>query len=293
MRLGEFVHRPGARLQSVQDGATGGIRERRKRRAELIDDHFRLWLTDWLNTAVVLSSDFLDAASYPLRRDACLSLFLPLSDAAQLRHCHRAIFAAQHGLRSRMLSLKINPGLELRLLQLDDAAELFALIDAHRAQLRIWLPWVDQTVKRAQTEKFIAKSLWKYRDSRAFAAGIWSDGRLVGVIRHNRIDWAARIAFPGWWLGPQAQGQGIMTACCQAVFAHAFTQLQVARIVVGVATGNVRGLSLVKRLGFSLIQTLSNAERLNGKNVDHFIYQLSPSMSAGMPAPGAEVFRSF
>ncbi|MEO7412061.1 MAG: GNAT family protein [Opitutaceae bacterium] len=182
-----------------------------------------------------------------------------------------------------MLSLKINPGLELRLLQPEHAAELFALIDTNRAQLRGWLPWVDETVKLGQTEKFITKSLWKVRDSRAFAAGIWSSARLVGVIRHNRIDWAARVAFPGWWLAPQVQGQGIMTQCCQAVFAHAFTQLQVTRIVVGVATENIRGQALVKRLGFNLIQTLPNAERLNGHSVDHFIYQLLPPAASLAP----------
>lgn len=182
-----------------------------------------------------------------------------------------------------MLSRKINPGLELRLLQPDDARELFAVIDANRAVLREWLPWVDETVKLAQTEKFIAKSLWKRGDSKAFAAGIWSSGKLVGVIRHNRIDWANRIAFPGWWLAPAAQGQGIMTQCCQAVFAHAFTQLRVDRIVVGVATENLRGQALVKRLGFTVLQTLRNAERLNGRNVDHIIYNLQP---ASGPAAG-------
>ena len=44
-----------------------------------------------------------------------------------------------------MLRHVINPGLELRQLQPADAAELFAVIDAHRAQLREWLPWVDAT----------------------------------------------------------------------------------------------------------------------------------------------------
>jgi RimJ/RimL family protein N-acetyltransferase len=60
------------------------------------------------------------------------------------------------------------------------------------------------------------------------------------------------------------------------VFAHAFTQLLVNRIVVGVATENVRALALVKRLGFKQISTLKNAEVLHNRRVDHFIYSLVP-----------------
>jgi len=51
-----------------------------------------------------------------------------------------------------MLRHKINPGLELRLLQPEHAKELFAVIDANRATLREWLPWVDATVKVADSE---------------------------------------------------------------------------------------------------------------------------------------------
>ncbi len=175
-----------------------------------------------------------------------------------------------------MLRHKINPGLELRLLQPEHATELFAVIDANRATLREWLPWVDATVKVADSEKFIAAALRERAVTRAYQSGIWSMGSLVGVIGHNRIDQAARIAFPGWWLVPAAQGQGIMSQCCQVVFAHAFTQLLVNRIVVGVATGNARGQAIVKRLGFKQISTLKNAEVLNNRSVDHFIYSLVP-----------------
>ncbi len=183
-----------------------------------------------------------------------------------------------------MLRHLINPGLELRLLQPPDAPALFALVDANRASLREWLPWVDATVKVADSEKFIADALRDRAATRAFTSGIWSSGRLVGAIGHNRIDWAARIAFPGWWLVPEAQGRGIMTQCCQVVFAHAFTQLQVNRIVVGVATGNVRGQAIVRRLGFKQISTLKNAEVLQNRSVDHFIYSLVPAAAGGAGA---------
>jgi ribosomal-protein-serine acetyltransferase len=174
-----------------------------------------------------------------------------------------------------MLAQKITPGLELRLLQPDDVNQLFRVIDENRAQLREWLPWVDETIKVADTGKFIRRSLREYAETQAFKSGIWSSGRLVGVIGHNRIDWPNRIAFPGYWLAPEARGQGIMGRCCRAVFAHAFEQLKVHRIVIGVATGNLRGQALAQRLGFTQISTLKNAEWLNDRSVDHLIYSLS------------------
>lgn len=175
-----------------------------------------------------------------------------------------------------MLRHKINPGLELRLLEPSDAAALYALIDSDRAHLREWLPWVDDTTSVAHSEKFIAKARKERAETRAFTSGIWSMGRLVGVIRHNRIDWANRVTFPTYWLVSSEQGRGVMTQCCRAFYDHAFTQLQVRRIIVAVATGNVRGQKLPLRLGFKQVSTLKKAEWLHDRWVDHYIYSLAP-----------------
>jgi len=177
-----------------------------------------------------------------------------------------------------MLRHQIHPGLELRLLQPTDAPTLFALVDASRKTLREWLPWVDATTKLAHSQKFIAEALRDRAATRAFAAGIWSSGNLVGIIWHNRIDWANRVAFPAYWLVPSAEGRGLMTAACHAVIAHAFTQLRVDRVVVAVATENHRAQALVRRLGFTQISTLKKAEWLYDHFVDHHIYQqLNPA----------------
>jgi ribosomal-protein-serine acetyltransferase len=178
-----------------------------------------------------------------------------------------------------MLRHLINPGLELRQLQLADAPVLFAVVDAHRVALREWLPWVDATVQVGDSTKYIQDTLRDYKESRAFTCGIWSMGRLVGVIGHNRIDWANRIGFPAYWIAPDSQGRGIMTLCCRAVIDDAFTNLKVSRVVVGVATGNLRAQKIPERLGFTKVSTLKKAEWLYDHYVDHYIYSLSAPKS--------------
>jgi ribosomal-protein-serine acetyltransferase len=174
-----------------------------------------------------------------------------------------------------VFSRKLNPCLELRPLQPEDAPALFAVVDTHRASLREWLPWVDATKTVADSTAFITGTVRDDQETRAFTCGIWSLGRLVGVIGHNRIDWANRIGFPGYWIAPDSAGQGIMTQCCRAVIAHSFTELQLRQVVLAVATGNVRSQKIPVKLGFKLVSTLKKAEWLYDHNVDHFIYSLA------------------
>ncbi len=174
-----------------------------------------------------------------------------------------------------MLRHLINPGLELRQLQLTDAPALFAVVEQNRKALRQWLPWVDATNQVADSEAYIRGTLRDFKEFRAFTAGIWSMGRLVGVIGHNRIDWAHRIGFPAYWLAPQAEGQGIMTQCLRAVIEHAFTELRLKQLVVAVATENHRAQKLPLRLGFKQVSTLKKAEWLYDHHVDHYVYSLA------------------
>jgi ribosomal-protein-serine acetyltransferase len=174
-----------------------------------------------------------------------------------------------------MFRRRITPDLELKLLLPEDAPTLFAIVEEYRASLRQWLVWVDGMKTLADAEKFIAEARREYDTTQAFTAGIWSQGALVGAIGHNRIDWTNRMGNPGWWLIPSAQGKGIMTQSCRVVFAHAFDELGLARICVGVATQNKKGQAFVERLGFKQLSVLRKAEVLSGRPVDHIVYGVS------------------
>ena len=125
--------------------------------------------------------------------------------------------------------------------------------------------------------------------SRAFTCGIWSDGRLVGIIGHNRIDWANRAGFPAYWLAPDSEGKGIMTHCCRAVIEHAFGELRLNRLFLATATDNRRAQKIPEKLGFTRVSTLRKAEWLYDHHVDHYIYSLlaPPLRNAGNAAKPA------
>jgi ribosomal-protein-serine acetyltransferase len=80
-----------------------------------------------------------------------------------------------------------------------------------------------------------------------------------------------------------------MPLCCRAVIENAFTDLQLNRVIVAVATDNRRAQKIPERLGFSKISTLRKAEWLYDHYVDHFIYSLEkpkPQAAPLSPPPG-------
>src|SRR5690242_16071211 len=107
--------------------------------------------------------------------------------------------------------------IELRLLELEHAEELFRLIEANRENLRTWLPWLDRSNTQADTTEHIRQSLDRFEALNGFSAGIWVDGTLCGAISLHTIDAMHRHSSIGYWLCAQRQGSGIMTKSCEAV----------------------------------------------------------------------------
>lgn len=176
-----------------------------------------------------------------------------------------------------MSRLIISANLELRLLHLPDADELFRLTDQNREHLRRWLPWLDETQTVSDTRSFIRSTMRQFVQTRAFVAGIRWQGRLAGVIGHNRIDWASGTAFPGYWLGREFEGKGIMTASCRALLDHDFAELALNKVVITCATENVRSRAIPERLGFRLEGVKPEGEWLYDHFVDHAVYVITRS----------------
>ncbi len=174
-----------------------------------------------------------------------------------------------------MLLARISDELELRLLQLADAEELFTLTDTNRRYLRQWLPWLDIIDRVDDTRNFIAKTLKQFAENEGLAAAICDGGRIVGLVGFNRIEQQERIGYIGYWLAESHTGKGIMTKSCQSLINYGFTTLKLDRVVIACATENYRSRAIPLRLGFAHTGVIRDAEWLYQEFVEHDIYALS------------------
>jgi ribosomal-protein-serine acetyltransferase len=173
-----------------------------------------------------------------------------------------------------ILDFAIDDRTRLRSLMLEDAPELFALIDASRPYLRRWLNWVDPTKSEGDIRTFIQGALNQTANGRGPVCCITHANAVVGICGFKPIDKLSKSAELGYWLAETAAGQGLMTRCVQTLIDYAFRELQLNRIELRAATGNGRSRGVAKRLGFTQEGILRDAEWLNDHFVDQFVYSI-------------------
>jgi ribosomal-protein-serine acetyltransferase len=162
----------------------------------------------------------------------------------------------------------------LSLVELEDAEEIFALVDTSRNYLRKWLPWVDFNTTSEDTKMFIYSARQQYADNKGFHCCIRHKTRVAGVIGFHRLDWTNKTTELAYWLGKQYQGQGLMTKCCKFLTDYAFNHLKLNRVEIRVSSANFKSCAIPERLGFIKEGTLRDVEWVNDRFVDNVVYSM-------------------
>ncbi|WP_066186146.1 MULTISPECIES: GNAT family N-acetyltransferase [Gracilibacillus] len=171
-----------------------------------------------------------------------------------------------------MFVYKIDEDLSLKLVELRDSTRIFSLTDRSRNYLREWLSWVDTTNKEEDTIAFIKICLQGFAENKSLNAAILFKGEIVGVAGFNHLDWSNRIAYIGYWLAEDYQGNGIMTKVAKALTDYAFRELKLNKVEIRAAAENDKSRSIPERLGFTYEGHIRQAEWLYDHYVDHVIY---------------------
>ena len=171
-----------------------------------------------------------------------------------------------------MFSHRLTDHHSLRQLRVTDAEELFAVVNANRAHLRQWLPWLDMTRSVADSRRFLESAIQQCESNHSIQAAILVGGRITGVVGYHRIDWQNRNTLLGYWIAQEYQGRGLVTESCRVLVDHAFAALNLHRFAITCATGNARSRAIPERLGFVHEGRHREAEWIYDHFVDHEVY---------------------
>lgn len=172
------------------------------------------------------------------------------------------------------MKMEVDETISLEFLEEIHAESLLNLVNNNRAYLREWLPWVDHMQSVTDFIRYIRDTKKRVAEKTDFGYAIIIDNNIVGRIGLYHINHQNKIGEIGYWLADGWQGRGIVTKCCAAIINHGFTQLGLNRIEIKCGVGNDKSRAIPEKLSFKQEGILRQAEMLNGKYIDLYIYAL-------------------
>lgn len=170
--------------------------------------------------------------------------------------------------------LQINEDIASRILKLEDAPELFSLVDSNREFLKEWLPWLDFNTEVKHSEEFIQKCLDSFNESKSFIHGIFYKGEMVGNGGLHSLDYSNAKTSIGYWLAKDFNGKGIVTSFCRELIRYSFEELNMNRVEILACPDNKPSCGVAERLGLKFEGVKRQNEKLYDRFLDHHQYSI-------------------
>tara|TARA_B100000575_G_scaffold293988_1_gene307414 strand:- start:13684 stop:14271 length:588 start_codon:yes stop_codon:yes gene_type:complete len=147
-------------------------------------------------------------------------------------------------------AVRVEPSLLLRIARLEDAKELYSLVEKNRVYLREWLPWLDDAESIEDEIDFIKDQQKRASLKKGCLFLIELENDIVGTVSLNSIDLGNLTGWIGYWLDKDHSGRGIMTKSVAAIVDVLLVSCGFNRIVIEVGENNPSSLAIPKRMGF-------------------------------------------
>lgn len=173
-----------------------------------------------------------------------------------------------------MLGIALTDDAVLRSLEPWRAAEFAEHVDRVRDHLRPWLWWATVVVDDETARTFLqgfADDLAK--DGRRIY-GIWVGDQLVGGTIFRVFEAASGVCEVGVWLGPEAEGKGLVHRAVRRMIEWAIRERGMQRIEWRTVPENTRSIAAAKRLGMRREGVLRSAYPRDGIRHDVEVYAL-------------------
>jgi ribosomal-protein-alanine N-acetyltransferase len=167
----------------------------------------------------------------------------------------------------------VNP--VIRLVTLDDAAELARVTRANRSFLAPWEPHRDESFYTVEGQHAVNEdALARHAQGAAHPCVVLDEGRIVGRMTLSSIVRGPFLSCSlGYWVAEHANGRGLATQAVRAVLDVAFGELGLHRVEAGTLTHNVRSQRVLEKNGFVRFGLAPDYLRIAGRWQDHVLFQ--------------------
>jgi len=172
------------------------------------------------------------------------------------------------------MTITIDEHIKLEQTAQKHAEGLFVALNANRAHLSVFLPWVENMQSVDDFRIYIRNCESMYMEQQEISFVILLDGEIVGRIGLHHLDLNNRNAAIGYWLSKHVEGNGIMTRCCKTLINYGFGELGLQRIEIKAATANLKSQAIPVKLGFKEEGILRQAELVGGKFLDLILFAM-------------------
>jgi ribosomal-protein-serine acetyltransferase len=157
-----------------------------------------------------------------------------------------------------------------------DGPEIWVAVEASRAYLQRWLPWVQFHTDASSSTRFAEACAADWDQGRAlrFVIRDRATRGLVGIVGLEACVHMHRSTELGYWLRRDVNRRGFMTEASRAVVDFAFRHMGANRVRVAAATDNHPSLRVIGRLGFRFEGIARQAEWCDGRWLDHAVFAL-------------------
>jgi ribosomal-protein-serine acetyltransferase len=172
---------------------------------------------------------------------------------------------------SAVIDWRIDDTASMRSLTVDDADEMFALVEANRARLEPWMGWAPQTKSADDVRRFIERARASEHDVEA--NGLMVDGAIAGAMGMSvdRLEDKGEI---GYWIDERFEGRGLITSGARLFLDHGFGEFGLHRISIHAAVGNHRSRAVPERLGFTQEGVFRGACKTAAGYLDLVVYAM-------------------
>ncbi len=172
---------------------------------------------------------------------------------------------------------RFTPRLVLRPFRRRDVASVHEAVLESLPELSQWLPWAAGSYSRPVTHQFVRDSMAAWGDEKAFDFAIRSRDdrdRHLGNVSAWWTSKANLVGEIGYWVRSDTTGTGICTEATARVLQVAFEELQMHRVALRIAVGNVASERVARKLGFLHEGVLRSEVKVGSTWMDHSVWGL-------------------